>query len=329
LVGVVLGLTYTVAGHTPAFSKTELSQVRNEFYTARASVTPPEIDVTDEVLDTYESLESTDQLPSDMSLSKIKERLTRLKKLERRAVPPGYILDWEFDDVRPLDPNGSMFIRYKYDVSVNPADERVSGIWRVGNSRTFETYGSRDTIRTFHEIEFPARLADDGYLAISFINDPRLNEAVVIFPLEDGIEVLYKADTFTANFVRGVLLILLRLIFLACFGMLAASFLSFPVAILFCLCIFFTATVSNFCLDSFDFISGHLSVVYSYTLRPIIQLLPQFDKYNPTAFLVPGRLLSWPLLAKAAGLIVGIKALVLLLLALLIFSYREIAKVII
>jgi ABC-type transport system involved in multi-copper enzyme maturation permease subunit len=329
LVGVVFASTYTVARYAPSFSKMELTQVRNEFYTARAGITPPEIDVTDEVRETYKNLEQADQLPENMSLQQIQARLTTLKKLEKRAVPPGYVLDWEFDNVRPLDPNGSMFIRFKYDVSVTPPDERVSGIWKVGNTRTVETYGSRDTIRTFHEIEFPASLVDNGYLAISFINDPRLNEAVIIFPLEDGMEVLYKADTFTANFARGVLLILLRLVFLACFGTLAASFLSFPVAILFCLCIFLTATVSNFCLDSFYYIGGQLGLVYSYTLRPIVLLLPQFDKFNPANFLVPARLLSWPLLAKAAALIVGIKAFLLLLVALLIFSYREIARVII
>ncbi|MFB0524754.1 MAG: hypothetical protein ACETVZ_04395, partial [Phycisphaerae bacterium] len=163
---------------------------------------------------------------------------------------------------------------------------------------------------------------------VGFLNVP-LNNTVVIFPLEDGLEVLYKADTFGANFVRAVLLILFRLIFLACLGVLAASFLSFPVAILFCLVIFFTATFSSFVIESFDFLGENLSSVYSYTLRPIIQLLPQFDKFNPTKFLVPGRLLSWYLLAKVAGLMVCIKAPLLLLIGLLVFSFREIAKVIV
>jgi len=124
-------------------------------------------------------------------------------------------------------------------------------------------------------------------------------------------------------------LILLRLIFLACLGTLAASFLSFPVAVLFCLMIFLTGTISGFVLESFDVMSKNLTGIYSYTIRPIVQLLPQFDKWNPTKFLVPARLLSWPLLAKVAGLMVCVKAILVLLLALLIFTYREIAKVII
>jgi hypothetical protein len=124
------------------------------------------------------------------------------------------------------------------------------------------------------------------------------------------------------------LLILCRLVFLACLGVLAASFLSFPVAILFCLVIFFTGTISGFVLESFDMLSENLSRIYSYTVKGPIQLLPQFDKYNPTKFLVPARLMSWGFLGKVALVMVFVKASLLLLLALIIFSFRELAKVV-
>ena len=58
-------------------------------------------------------------------------------------------------------------------------------------------------MRKFHEVEVPASVvAKDGYLAVGFINPP-LNETVVLFPIEDGLEVLYKADTFTGQFRPG------------------------------------------------------------------------------------------------------------------------------
>jgi len=119
------------------------------------------------------------------------------------------------------------------------------------------------------------------------------------------------------------------LIFLACLGILASTFLSFPVAILLCLVVFFTAAVSGFVIESFKYISENISGVYAYAIEPIIQLLPQFDKFNPTKFLVSARLLSWPLLAKVAAIMVCIKAVLLLLLGLLIFSYKEIAKIVV
>lgn len=328
-------IIYTITIYIPKFSDADqanLIHVTNEFFTARAALVPPEVDVTKEVLDTYEKLERDGQLPTDVPRSKFIDGLTKRKQLEKRAAVVGQQLVWEFNNVKVLNPNETLFIRYKYDVSINPPDSQVYSRWDIGDSRQypaeFASFYRKDPIRTFRELEFPAHLiAEDGYLAIRFLNVP-LNDTAVMFP-PDGLEVLYKADTFTANFIRVVLLILFRLIFLASLSLLASTFLSFPVAILLSLCILVTAIFSGFCLESFDYLGKDLSWVYHYTVRPIILLLPQFDKFSPAKYLVPARLLSWPLLAKVAGLMICIKSFLLLLLALLIFSFREIAKIII
>jgi hypothetical protein len=355
LIGVILldimlltlfaAIIYTITIYMPRFSRVtddELTRLNNEFFTARASLTPAEPDVSQEVLDTYKQLEKgglLGELFLNLSRDEIITQLTSQKKLEKRAAAVGQELLWEFHNVRPADQNENLFIRFKYDVSVNPPDLQVYSQWLAGDYRQVK-YGTKietpiysferkDVIRTSREIQIPAdAVAQDGYLAIGFINVP-LNDTVVIFPLEDGLEVLYKADTFTANFVRANLLILARLIFLASLGILASTFLSFPVAILLCLVFFFTASFSGFVLESFDFLSEGLSGVYSYTLKPIIGFLPQFDKFSPTKFLIPGRLLSWSTIAQVAAPMACIKAPLLLLLGLLIFSYREIAKVIV
>jgi hypothetical protein len=187
----------------------------------------------------------------------------------------------------------------------------------------------KDTVRKFHEIAVPAAVvAPDGYLAVAFVNWVA-NDTTVIFPLDDGLEVTYKVGGFEGNFLRGCLLILCRLIFLACLGALAASFLSFPVAILFCLVIFLTGTVSGFVLESFNLLSEGVGQFYAYTVGLVVQVLPQFDKYNPASFLVLGRLMSWSLLGRVVLVMVGIKALLLLAAGLVIFSLRELAKVIV
>jgi hypothetical protein len=338
-------IIYTITIYMPKFSRLtddELTRLNNEFFTARASLTPAEPDVSQEVLDTYKQLEKgglLGELFLNLSRDEIIAQLTSQKKLEKRAAAVGQELLWEFHNVRPADQNENLFIRFKYDVSVNPPDLQVYSQWFAGDYRQVK-YGTKietpiysferkDVIRTSREIQIPAdAVAQDGYLAIGFINVP-LNDTVVIFPLEDGLEVLYKADTFTANFVRANILILARLIFLASLGILASTFLSFPVAILLCLVFFFTASFSGFVLESFDFLSEGLSGVYSYTLKPVIGFLPQFDKFSPTKFLIPGRLLSWSTMAQVAAPMACIKAPLLLLLGLLIFSYREIAKVIV
>ncbi|MHC4624258.1 MAG: hypothetical protein ACYS4W_10190 [Planctomycetota bacterium] len=343
LLALFSGIIYTITILTPRFSNSsevEILQADNEFFTARAGLTPTQVDVTDDVLKAYKKLEESgqlDQLFRGLSRKQIMARLTVQQQLKSRVADVGRELVWEFENVKPLDPNQSLFIRFKCDVSATPPDLQVYGRWTVGDIRQIK-YGTRfetpvydiprkDLIRTSHEIGVPAdAVAKDGYLAVAFLNVP-LNRTVVIFPLEDGLEVLYRADTFTANFIRASLLIMSRLIFLAVLGTLASTFLSFPVAILVCLVIFFTANFSGFVIDSFDYLSENLSGIYSYSLGPIIRLLPQFDKFNPTKYLVFARLLSWTLLAKAAGIMICIKAVLLWLLALLFFSYREVARI--
>lgn len=334
-------IIYSITIYTPTFLNADpeqLARLNNEFYTARASLTPPEIDVTKEVQKHYKKLDTTGQLPPGMSRREIVAQLTSQKKLAKRAAGPTQELLWEFENVKPLTANQSLFIRFKYDVSVNPPDLHVFGRFDVGDIRQFK-YGNietpvyrfdrKDIIRTFQEIQVPAdAIANDGYLAVRFLNVP-LNNTVVIFPPEDGLEVLYKADTFTANFIKSVLLILLRLVFLACLGIFAASFLSFPVAILLSLAVFFTGTTSSFCLESFEALSEETGIIYNFTVRPFVLLLPRFDTFTPAKFLVPARLLSWTLLAKVTAMMVCFKALILLIFGLIIFSYKEIAKVIV
>ena len=330
---------YAVAAYMPRFldvPENEMIDAKNQFLTARAALTVPVVDVTQQVKDRYEELKRLDRLPPDYTQEQIIAELTKQAQLAQRAAGVGESLVWEFDNVKPL--SESMFVRFKYDVYPNPPDSQVYGRWLAGDAQVIK-YGQqaktpifdevfKHAVRTFNEIEFPAEVVpESGRLAIAFQNVPA-NDTTVIFP-PDGLEVLYKADSFTANFIRAGLMILCRLVFLACLGILASSFLSFPVAILFCLVLFFTASFSGFVIESFDYLSASVGVVYSYTLKWAIRLLPQFDKYNPTSFIVPARLLTWTVLAQCAFFMVCIKAFLLLALGLLIFAYREMAKIIV
>jgi len=331
-------LIYTFAVYMPKIFKAtdeELIQVNNEFYTARAALNIPEVDVTGEVKERYEKLERLKRLP-DLPREEILAELTKQAQLEKRAADVGGVLIWEFDNVKPL--TRSMFIKFKYDVAVNPPDMQVYGRWYAGDPQ-YVKYGQKPptpfydnilkhSIQTFHEIEFPADVVpENGHLAIAFMN-VSLNRTSITFP-PGALAILYKADTFTANFIRAVLLILFRLVFLACLSVLASTFVSMPVAILLCLVLFSTATISGFVIESFDSLSANMSMFYSYTIKWMIRLLPQFDKFNPTKFLIQARLLSWSVLAQCAVFMVFIKSSILLLLAFFIFSYREIAKIIV
>jgi hypothetical protein len=339
LLGLFAAIIYSITVYVPAFvdaNELERMQADNEFFTARKSLDVPAVDVSEEVREAYEKLKTANELPEDVPYEEIIERLTHQKQLARRAADVGQILIWDFKNVESLDRN--MFIKFKYNVAVNPPDNQVYGRWIVGDYQYIK-YGTesetpvydrvhKSSVRDFHEISVPAEvIPEHGHLAVAFQSAP-LNNTVIFFP-PDGIQVLYKADTFTGNFIRVTFLILFRLIFLASLGILASTFLSFPVAILLCLVLFTTACFSSFVIESFGFLGENVGVFYNYTIAWIVRLLPQFDKYNPTKFMVPGLLLSWNLLARCAAVMLGIKAFLLLVIALIVFSYREIAKIIV
>ncbi|MHC4121701.1 MAG: ABC transporter permease, partial [Planctomycetota bacterium] len=251
LLGVVLldvmlltlcsAIIYGIIVYMPTFVKTseaEIVQADKEFFTARAALTIPVKDVSEQVQERYEDLDRRGELPPDETREEIIAELTKRRQLAERAAAVGYRLVWELENIKPLAE--SMFIRFKYDIFPNPPNSQVYGLWYAGDDQ-YINYGEqpdtpiyqqlhKNAARTFHEIEFSSDVVpEDGKLAIAFLNVP-LNNATVIFPL-DGLEVLYKADSFGANFLRAVLLILFRLIFLACLGIMAATFLSFPVAV--------------------------------------------------------------------------------------------------
>jgi hypothetical protein len=341
LLALFSSFIYIFALYMPKFFKAteeEIVQADNEFYTARAALTIPEVDVSQEVKERYLELDKNGRLPpeSDYPRERVIAELTAQAKLRQRAADVGQKLIWEFDNVKPL--TKSMFIRFKYEVAVTPPDMQIYGRWYAGDPVYVKTGEQpepqpferilKHSVQTFHEIEFPADVVPvDGHMAVAFMNIP-LNRTSITFP-RDGLAILYKADTFTANFIRAVFLILFRLIFLACLGIVTSTFVSFPVAILVCLVLFSTAAVSNFVIESFDYLGSNMSVIYSYSIKWMIRLLPQFDKFNPTSFIVPARLLSWPIVAQCAVFMVFIKSSILLILAFIIFGCREIAKIIV
>ena len=182
-----------------------------------------------------------------------------------------------------------------------------------------------EKIEVIHEFAVPAdAIADDGYLAVRFYNNPAYNRTTII---PEELEVLYQTGTFTENFIRAVLMILVRLVFLSVLGISLTTWLSFPVAILVCLVVFFAGLTNGFILDAIDSLGAAAGMVYAFTIKPLLWLLPQFDgDYNPNDYIVSGRTLRWGFLAMTVTVTLLVKGLLLLLAGMLIFRRREVAK---
>ena len=340
---IIYGLTLMMPSRIDA-DEFQMERVRAEFFTARSGlkVAYDETDLKKKAIQRFETLREADQLPGEMSQTRVLQELMAQERMIAKSCPPGQIKRWDFDRVRlkvPDDPEALIFVRDKFEATTALPDDKVYGLWRVGDLRQLDAgldrhatpiyYVERDeAVRAYHEFAVPAdAVAADGYLAVAFFNSPALNYTTVV--LED-VEVLFHSGEFTTNYLRALVMIFIRLAFLAALGVSLTTWLSFPVAILVCLAAFFAGTASGFIVDSFDGLSLAIGLIYDFTLRPLLWMIPQFDgDYNPSTYIINGRLIEWPFLSMTILVTLFVKAAAVLLLGIWVFSRREIAKAVV
>lgn len=320
-------------------SEDEIERAHREFFTARGSVMAgvDEAEIDKLVQRRYNELEKFDELPPNMTNSRILSELRGQELAKMRRVESGRRKDWELENVRPAAGTESIFIRFKYKAVATVPDSKIDATWIIGDYITAEQLGTgttpiyrvdrRDVEEIYHEIEIPAdAVTDDGRLGLLFVNLPVNGVAVI----PKDVEVLYEVGTFEMNYVRAVLIILARLIFLASLGVSLSTWLSFPVAMLISVFFFCIGLTNGFVVESIEYLKPASSMIYAFTIRPLMSLLPRFDReFNPSIYMVSGRVLSWFFVAKVYAMTIFVKSLVMTLFGVWIFSNREIAKTVV
>jgi hypothetical protein len=188
---------------------------------------------------------------------------------------------------------------------------------------------------TFHEFEIPAYYDDSGKLTVWFVN---VNNMTLLFPLEDGLEVLYRQGAFGLNFMRGLGVIFCWMALLATLGLASASFLSFPVAAFLSLGVLTLAlssgTMENAVkegtlmgFNSETGRSGHSVADYFAipVFRAVVWVINQAKSFSPIDSLSTGRSVSWGELGRAFGQVVLLLGGFIGLCGIIIFSRRELA----
>jgi hypothetical protein len=191
----------------------------------------------------------------------------------------------------------------------------------------------------------PGSIRSDGTLLIQIVNGdinrfelngPESDWAgrdSISFPPDTGLEIYYPVGTYQANFFRVVLVLWMRLAFLAMVGVWAATFLAFPVASLVAFGVFLVAQSSGFMGDAVenfypDTRQGFTWEYYKFVIRavaiPVVWLFQFYSSLDPTGDLIDGRVLSWQTVARALA-VTGTITLAIYLLAVAIFRKRELA----
>ena len=213
-----------------------------------------------------------------------------------------------------------------------------------------------DTFHTAYLLTDDIR--DDGSLDLTVINSGAdLGQSTVAFAPGEGLEVFYRVGGFGGNLTKALGVLWVRLGFLAALGLAAATFLSFPVACLFCFLIFVAAVGSEYLSESLSsygsiprdevawwnkitltigkFIelvrTGETYDAFKLVIRLIGEgftfMVPPLARYSPTPDLAYGRVISGTFLREVLLRIGLLSTGVVGLIAVVIFSRREIARV--
>jgi hypothetical protein len=326
------------AGRLPA---SEQAILRNEVLVARGSAKPQSYEkAIDEETDQQlkERLEKNPGLKAD--LAEVRKQIRESIKAEYQIVPPGWPHEWKVDLglARHFLRGKPLQLRIKFNAADRNASGTFQGVWRTGVPRKTPLWHSEPMSLapdTFHEFPIEPNFDDKGILTIGFGN---LNNTALLFPLEDGLEVLYPEGGFGLNFIRGLGIILCWMALLAALGLAAASFLSFPVAAFLSLGVLTLAlssgtiagaveegTLTPYSKDGSQ--PGHmpLDTLAIPLFRGVLSVINLAKGFSPIDSLSTGRSISWEQLGRAFAQIVLLLGGILGLFGVYVFTRRELA----
>ncbi len=241
-------------------------------------------------------------------------------------------------------------IQLSYKIKIAPGQGGAAGrvlksIWQLQNPDPQRPSGyplparpQEDPVQMASTMTVPASVVDGrGKTRVLYQNanhpDFGVPKAISVQILNDDMSILFRRGGFDANFLRGLLLLLLLLAFLAALGVFTGSFLSFPVACLVCCAVLPFGFMGGFLSDAVSLPSHpNAPVDWSiwlghYILRGMRVVLPDFSSTSPTDSLVDGMYISWSTVGQAALMTLAVRAMLLMLLAFWVFHKRELARV--
>ena len=335
----VFGLLQWRAGKLPA---AEQKVLREQVLVARGSakepVNPAEIGTeTERVLQARLKSSPVEKV----DLPEVRRQIREQVKAALQIVPPSYQRTWQIDlgfaknylAGRPLQ------LRVKFNAAQKSASGTYAALWQIGVPEKTKFWRSEPMSLapdTFHEFEIPPDLFDaKGVLTIAFANP---NPTALLFPLDDGMEVLYPEGGFALNFARGLGIIFCWMALLAALGLMAASFLSFPVATFFALAMLLVVLSSGTLAESVESGSvaagneetgqaGHsvADVVLIPAFKGMLSVISLVKSYSPIDALNSGRSITWGELGAAFAQIVLLVGGIFATAGIIFFNRRELA----
>jgi len=266
---------------------------------------------------------------------KIRKDLYESVLQEYRTIDPGAGRRYVFDGLGEAKRLGSpITFKYKIESGSNRPDVtyKVTFVFSGADPIVKET-----TLSNSHQIQLsPAIVRDDGKVEVEVFNGDirtgQVNERTIHMPPKDGLFLSYQAGSYRANFFRVMLVLWVKLAFLAMLGVASATFLSFPVACMVSLATFLAAEGASFLAEAVDSYrvaddKGNVIIwrkIAEQVAKYVSELFSVYSDLSPTTKLVDGILMRWSGVATGTA-VIALATTVLFVAAVLIFKRRELA----
>jgi len=320
----------------------EQAKLRSEVLVARGSAKEASMDAdinteTEQIL--QNRLKTSPVEKAD--LPEVRKQIRERVKADFQLVPPSYQRVWQIDlgFAKNYLAGKPLQLRVKFNTAQKNASGTFLAMWQVGVPEKTKFWQSEPmslSPDTFHEFSIPPDLFDaNGLLTITVANP---NNTALLFPLDEGMEVLYPESGFPLNFARGLGIIFCWMALLAAVGLCAASFLSFPVATFFALSLILVVLSSGTLAESVDSgsvaagdeengVAGH-SFADSFLIpafKGVIVVVELAKSFSPIDSLSSGRSITWTELGTAFAQIVLLLGGIFAIAGIIFFNRRELA----
>lgn len=259
-----------------------------------------------------------------------------------RSLRPGEYKDLVFKNLLvDREADAWLHLHFKPTPTSGVDDLIFSATWQAGDRsdpNTLLPVGEQDFVAgRFHTIPIPVQAVNSkGELHIRLLNASERD--TFTFEGAESLELLYNIGPFHWNLFRALLIIWCRLAFLAVLGLVASTFLSFPVACLTCFTVLLVASISGFLADAIRGAAPRPDGmdplwIAGPVLRPLatalLWVVPDLSQFDPIGTLVAGRVvpLNWVLISLVV--LVLVKGLILAVVGCIVLTKRELAQVVV
>lgn len=265
---------------------------------------------------------------------KIRSDLRKNVEASYRYIPPAQAQVYVFEGLQDARSSGRPLVfRFRVDSGVNAPDATrvVSFAFRGG-----EVVVRKLPPGQFSTFPILASAIDaNGTVEVQIFNgdvtQDLINPEGISFP-KDGLQISFAVGTYRVNFLRVMAVLWVKLAFLAMVGVALGTFLSFPVATLVALTVFFaaegagflTAALENFWTEDAQGQTMYFNTAVAFVAEWIAWAFRTYSDLRPTERLVEGKLLAWSEVAYGT-MVLGIWTVILYVSGVLVFARRELA----